>query len=122
MGRTMTIETAAAVLGISKEAVRKRIQRGTLEAVKDATGRWQITLDDTGRTDGQDTGQDDPGRVQANSDAVQAMRDEIIFLRKELERRDQLMAMLMQRVPQLEAPKQTGFFTRLFKRSHQGEK
>ena len=117
--QTVNIDKAAAILGISKEAVRKRIQRGTLDAVKDPTGRWQITLDSTARTGDQDDGQD---KADGNLDAVQSMRDEIIFLRKELERRDQLMAMLMQRVPQLEAPKKTGLIDRLFRRGHKDEK
>ena len=107
--RTVSLDAAAAIMGISKEALRKRIQRGTIDAAKDAAGHWQVRLSEQDRTAGQDTGQDMTGRVQA-------MQDEIIFLRKELERKDQLMAMLMQRVPQIEEPKQRSGFFDLFKR------
>ena len=115
--RTVSPNEAAAILGISKDAVRKRIKRGTLDAFKDSSGRWQINLSDDDRTDGQDKSTDKTDDKADMSGRVQALQDEITFLRKELERKDQLMAMLMQRVPQLEAPKQAGFFSKLFKKN-----
>ncbi len=116
--RTVNLDAAADILGISKEAIRKRIQRGTLDAEKDSSGRWQVRLSETDRTTDQDNGQDKKDNVQDASGRIQAMQDEIIFLRKELERKDQLMAMLMQRVPQIEAPKKTRFFDRFKHKTH----
>ena len=115
--RTVSPNEAAAILGISKDAVRKRIKRGTLDAFKDSSGRWQINLSDNDRTIGQDESADKTDDKADMSGRVQALQDEISFLRKELERKDQLMAMLMQRVPQLEAPKQAGFFSKIFKKN-----
>jgi DNA-directed RNA polymerase specialized sigma24 family protein len=48
----LDIEAAAAHLGISPDAVRKRLQRGTLAGRK-IRGRWLIILPDGG------TGQED---------------------------------------------------------------
>ncbi len=59
------IAEAAARLGLSAEAVRKRLQRGTLHGYKDDDGGWFVLLgelgevsgrQDTGRTDRQDDG------------------------------------------------------------------
>jgi len=46
-GEGMPIRAAAAMLGVSVNAVRKRINRETIEAHKDAeTGEWRIILPD----------------------------------------------------------------------------
>lgn len=114
--KTVGLDVAAGIMGISKEALRKRIQRGTIEAEKDSAGRWQVRLPESDKTDSQDSRTDSKDNGQDMSGRLAAMQDEIIFLRKELERKDQLMAMLMNRVPQIEAPRKTSFFDR-FKRS-----
>jgi hypothetical protein len=50
---TVSVEAAAAYFNTNAAAIRKRIKRGTLAAVKDKAGRWQVSL--TGQT-GQDAG------------------------------------------------------------------
>jgi excisionase family DNA binding protein len=42
----MTVSEAAERLGISREAVRKRVRRGSLPAVKGDDGQWLIALPD----------------------------------------------------------------------------
>ena len=98
--RTVGLDEAAAILNISKEALRKRIKRGTIEAEKDNNGRWKITIDDAGQDSRQDAGED------VSSTLVGAMQKEIDFLRKELERKDHILMALTQKIPQLEAQKQ----------------
>ncbi len=50
------IAEASARLGLSAEAVRKRLQRGTLHGYKDADGGWFVLLDEPGEASGrQDT-------------------------------------------------------------------
>ena len=44
--RLVYVEEAADILGLSKEAIRKRIKRGTIDAKKDAGGKWLIAIDD----------------------------------------------------------------------------
>lgn len=42
---TTDISTAAQVLGLSIEALRKRLQRGRMEGFKAADGSWRVVLD-----------------------------------------------------------------------------
>ncbi len=99
--RTVSIGEAATLLGISRDAVRKRIQRGTIEAKKGSNGRWMVTVDlDIVQDAGEDTGGD------TSRPLVQAMQQEIDFLRKELERKDHILLALTQKIPLLEAPKE----------------
>ena len=46
--RTVDLDTASTLLNIKKAALRKRIQRGSIEAVKDRAGKWQVVIDDDG--------------------------------------------------------------------------
>jgi len=116
---TTGLDEAAKILGISKEALRKRIKRGTIEASKDKSGHWQVFLNEQARTNVQDKADETDGRGQ---DAVIAMmQEQIKFLRMELERKDTILMALMQKVPRLEAPKK-GFIEKLFtKRTNENE-
>lgn len=103
-GRTgRTVAEAAEVLGISPEAVRKRIARGTLEAKKLDGETWTVYLDDvpTDRT---------PDRTEDEShfwELINEQKQEIERLRKELEREKARVDMLIERIPpQLPAPEQ----------------
>jgi len=91
--RTVGIDEAARIMSISKEALRKRIARGTVEAYKDAAGHYQVTIDDKG----QDT------RKAEYMTLVDALQSEIEFLRQELERKDRLLLESFQQVKQLQA-------------------
>ena len=95
----MTIDEAARLLGISREAVRKRIKRGTLKAKKDKNGRWAVEVPD----DIPDT----------SSKLVQALQDEINYLREESRRKDQLIYQkdqiiysLAENIPRLQEPEE----------------
>jgi len=129
---TTGLDEAAKILGISKEALRKRIKRGTIEASKDKSGHWQVFINEQARTNVQDKADETDGRGQ---DAVlDILRSENAFLRQELERKDKqleqkdrqiesndrklerndhLMMAQLQRLPRLEAPKK-GFIEKLF--------
>ena len=76
---TMKIAEAAEVLSITRDAVRKRIHRGTLEAEK-VDGEWLVTLPDSG--------QDAGGTVKDNGqDAGKTERDTLVaYLQAENER------------------------------------
>ena len=105
--RTYSLDEAADILGTTKEALRKRIKRGSIEAEKDGAGRWQVRLEDAGQDGRQDKGQD------ASSPVVQAMQKHINFLEAELEKRNKeverqahIVMALTQKIPLLEAPKE----------------
>ncbi len=95
--KTVGLDDAARLMGISKEALRKRIKRGTVEARKGKDGRWQVTVD---QDTGEDTGRD------AGRTLVQAMQEEIEYLRRESERKDVIIMNLTNKIPMLEAPKE----------------
>lgn len=83
------IGDAAKKLGLSTAATRKRIQRGTLEAYKGDDGLWYVVLDEDDLVLPEDPVVQDAGLVVV----VDTLRDEVQFLRKELERRtDELRA------------------------------
>ena len=116
--RTVTIGEAASILGVSTEALRKRIKRGTLKAHKNGGGQWLVDLDGTeareSTNDGSDGGVHDvttdilrpSGAVEdALRDEVTFLREEISFLHQEVARLDTIIIALTQNVKLLEAPK-----------------
>jgi excisionase family DNA binding protein len=92
----LTVTEAAEALGITTDAVRMRISRGTLDSER-AEGRVYVLLEDDAS----------PDRSGESSALISEMRDQIEFLRRELERRDQLLAAALSRIPEasLEAPR-----------------
>ena len=114
--RRTTVAEAARLLGISAEAVRGRIRRGTLPVEREE-GTVYVLLEGVAedRTDAdrpRTTG-DQPGdRPQSDSAAlISQMRGEVAYLREQLaeerearRRADTLLAQLMQRIPELEPP------------------
>ena len=116
--RTVTIGEAGSILGVSTEALRKRIKRGTLKAHKNGGGQWLVVLDGTeareSTNDGSDGGVHDvttdilrpSGAVEdALRDEVTFLREEISFLHQEVARLDTIIIALTQNVKLLEAPK-----------------
>ena len=47
MAQTIDVLEAARRLGITPDAVRARLRRGTLEGYRDNSGNWRIVSDDT---------------------------------------------------------------------------
>lgn len=110
----LDINGAARVLGISSDAVRKRVDRGTLESGRDDRGHVFIWLDT-------DETPDQP-RSESGSEALLFEKNERIEdLRRQLERYERMLeaeqessrelrrivAALTQRIPELEAPPRT---------------
>jgi hypothetical protein len=123
--RTLEIGEAARILGISTEAVRKRIKRGSLKAQKNGDGQWLVILDESrlaavARDNGGDSVQVDASGVATTlnlvrssaaieetlRDEVDVLRDEVSFLREEISRLDTIIMSLTQNVKMLEAPRQ----------------
>ena len=106
----VSVPQAADHLGTTVDALRKRVQRGTIPHERDRDGRVWILLD-TGRPR-QDTDQD-TDRPQSEPDAlISEMRGRVDDLREQLEAERQahaearrIIAGLVERIPpQLEAP------------------
>ncbi len=106
--RRYTVTEAAEILGITVEAVRSRIKRGTLEHERTDEGVF-VWLD----TDRIETGRKpDEDRSFDRSELVEALREQVADLREQLEaeraanrENRRLLAAALERIPpQLEAP------------------
>ena len=96
----LTVAEAADVLGISRDAVRKRIARGTLQAIKQ-DGEWAIDLDDGDQPKTEGKTEDDSHFWEL----IQDQKEEIERLRREVDKKDAWISDLIQRIPpQLPAP------------------
>ena len=105
-GRRLTVTEAAEVLEISGDAVRSRIKRGTLSTVREG-GRVFVVLGATDRR----TAQAQPTHAPGEDRLYQEMQERIRYLESQVEeerearrRADTLLARLMDRLPELEAP------------------
>jgi hypothetical protein len=107
LGQRHTVQQAAEILGTSVDAVRGRIRRGSLDSLK-VEGVVYVLLDATNReqhADQSSTSPDDRRQLNIDqSELVGEMRDQIDWLRREVERKDTIIMSLTQRIPELEAP------------------
>ena len=95
----LPLAEAARRLGISENALRKRVRRGTVAAAKGADGRWYVYLPtDTGQAIGQATA---TPSGQAPDALTDALRQEVEWLREQLSRKDQTIVALAARVADL---------------------
>ncbi len=100
----LTVAQAATRLGVTQDAIRKRISRDTIDYDQDPDGRIHVYLDSS------EIGQDKSSEASTEK-LVEVQHQEIEFLRRQLEtrteeirRRDSIIAGLTQRIPELEAP------------------
>ena len=82
----VTIQEAAQRLGVKEDAVRKRIQRGSMRHEKAEDGRVYVWVDAT-----QDATQDEPERSRdeyrdtAQDERVEDLREQVAYLRRQLD-------------------------------------
>jgi hypothetical protein len=105
----LTVPEAGAALGISGEAVRQRIKRGTLTIEKDGDGSVFVLLDaDRTRYNADRTNDrtNDLSLMQAHLDSMQEqvgyLKTVIQVRDEELRRKDHIIAALTERIPELE--------------------
>ncbi len=96
--RRVSVEDAARLLEISENAVRKRIERGSLRSERDGDTRYVLLDDDM--SEHARSMSTDMSLMQTHLDSL---HDQISFLRTELERKDAIIMSLTQRIPELEA-------------------
>ncbi len=106
----VTIAEAADRLGVTRDAVRKRIKRGSIEWERDPGGETYVFVDASA------TDEDASATVGDTSGHAlfDRMAGEIDYLRQQLEvwqeearRKDHIIAALTDRIPELEAPRET---------------
>jgi len=117
--RRVDLQTAAEVLGISSDAVRKRAKRGTIPYETGADGKLYVWVDEAepGETEDYPTGGEhhDHGEAQgfAQGELVEELRSQLEYLRGIVETRDRelaemrrLLAGALERIPELEPPRE----------------
>jgi len=111
----VTVAEAAQRLGVSQDAVYKRIKRGTITWDKDEYGKSFVFVEEIDEsTDHLKTSTDASGASSTNGSTdllLDELRDRVRFLEGELEdrreearRKDSIIMALTQRVPELEPP------------------
>jgi hypothetical protein len=115
----LSVAEAARVLGVTRDAIHKRINRGSIEHEKGEDGRFYVYVDTS--TSELDTSTDeskDKSKVETLERLLENQQDRISFLERELERRGdeterlhqivagltRATAELSARLPELEAP------------------
>ena len=115
----VTVAEAAERLGVSQDAVYKRIKRGTIPWDKDEDGKTVVYVEESNGSIGNSKSSTDEStdRLKTSTDSlgsssidvsvdvlVDELRDRVSFLEEELRRKDTILMSLVQRVPELEAP------------------
>jgi excisionase family DNA binding protein len=106
----LTVAEAAGRLGVSQDAVRKRIKRGSIRYERDEDGRVYVYLDASETTQDKT---EDASPDTSTEKLIRTQEAEIEFLRRELHnrteeirRRDVIISQLTSRIPEIEAPRE----------------
>jgi hypothetical protein len=108
-GRKLSVTEAAEALGISGDAVRSRIKRSTLPTIREG-GRVFVVLGDADRPTAQAQSTPQPGEDRLYEEMAARIRyleGQVEEEREARRRADTLLARLMDRLPELEAPSET---------------
>jgi hypothetical protein len=115
----VTVPEAAERLGISENALRKRVQRDTVQWDRDDDGRIFVYLPTAGTDQAADQADDYAGGHADDQpvvpvELVESLQEQVGYLRGALETRDKelaemrrLLAGALERIPALEAPPDT---------------
>jgi hypothetical protein len=109
------VQEAAEVLGTSVDAVRMRARRGSLEAEKEPDGRVYVWVDGDSSETKPRLDVESGALISAKDEIIEELRDRARYLERLLDqerearteerrRHDTLLAQLMTRIPELEAP------------------
>src|SRR5215208_1982254 len=106
----VTIKEAAARLGVTEAAIRKRIQRGSLDKEIGQDGRVYVYLELSQDKSHPESQVDGGALVESLQDQVAFLRSQLDIRAEEIQRRDVIISQLTQanaalaaRVPELEA-------------------
>jgi len=84
------LDAAADILGVSPEALRKRIKRGSIKATKDERGKWLVTLPDSGQDGGGGRGQAEKDFIiKGLNSRIDELRADKEYLKETLANRDE---------------------------------
>jgi hypothetical protein len=100
--RRVHLSEAAEILGVSKDAVRMRVKRGTLRSEKGEDGRvyvWMKVIPDAGPN-----GIHPQEEVKPYRELIEELRDRVRSLEVANRENRRIIAALTQRIPAIEAP------------------
>jgi excisionase family DNA binding protein len=100
--RRVHLSEAAELLGVSKDAVRMRVKRGTLRSEKGEDGRMYVRVNVNPDGD-QHTVHLEP-QVEVYRELIDELRDRVRSLEEANREHRRIIAALTQRIPELEAP------------------
>ena len=111
-GSRVSVYEAADLLGVTVDAIRKRIQRGTIPHERHEDGRVYVLVDEARTLQDksskptstvQDEVQDDSQVPYLTDELVTELRAQNEWLRREAERKDAILLRMTERLPELEA-------------------
>jgi hypothetical protein len=100
--RRVHLSEAAALLGVSKDAVRMRVKRGTLRSEKGEDGMVYVWVNVN--PDADPDAVHPKGEVEAWRELIDELKDRVRSLEDANRENRRIIAALTQRIPELEAP------------------
>jgi hypothetical protein len=100
--RRVHLSEAAVLLGVSKDAVRMRVKRGTLRSEKGENGRVYVWVNVNPNAD--PNAVHPQGEVEAWRELIEELRDRVRSLEDANRENRRIIAALTQRIPEIEAP------------------
>jgi len=97
------VAEAARRLGLTPDAVRKRLSRGSLPHDRDQDGLIHVYISSTAGVQDESETEQESVQDSGQDTYINALEDQIRFLRQELERKDAILLRLAERVPELES-------------------
>ena len=111
-GRRLTVAQAADALGVTVDAIRSRIKRGSIAHVREGGRVYVVLGDDQGATSvdqgsAQHAGHHDDERHRDvhRDELLEELRNRVRYLEEESRRKDHLLAAALERIPAIEAPR-----------------
>jgi hypothetical protein len=109
-GQRVTMTEAAELLGMSRDAVRMRVRRGSLASEKGEDGRVYVFLEPDQERD-HPQAEDETSSSRLEEPLIEELRDQVGYLREQLRREQdahaearRIIAALTARIPEIEAP------------------
>lgn len=102
----ISVPEAAELLGVTQDAVRKRIHRDAISWEQDDDGRYYVYLDsedttrNTYRATRQDTSRD--ALLRSMQDQIDTLKQEVADWKEQARRKDHLLAAALERIPAIE--------------------
>ena len=100
----LTVAQAATQLGVTQDAIRKRISRNTIDYDQDPDGRIHVYVDSSEIEQDKSSGASTEKLVEVQHQEIEFLRRQLETRTEEIRRRDSIIAGLTQRIPELEAP------------------